>query len=467
MPDRYHPLGKGSIVTSRFGDTAGRPGPHTGVDFGYPGGSGNRTVYAIQSGTVIHAGAAQGYGGPDPAGWLVIDSTDEEGGGCLEYGHIIRRVNKGDHVKAGQVIAIINPSGGPNGTNGGVAPHLHVSDMPGGYDPRAKQDLMPRLHGALDPVTTTKPDRNPVLLPPIRTPEGNPVKMPMPDPFTGAVWSPNRYSPRGLGNPRWIAIHTQEGGRTARDLAAFLAATSSQVAYHSVVDDREILKCVAEGDAPWSAAGANKYAFHVCGAGTYAAWSRGKWLETDARDGKNEDAELTNLAKVVAWWCDKYRIPPVWIGGNGIPWGRDGICGHADFGAWGGGHHDPGPNFPADELVRRATLILANSAIVPLPPPVPIGPGGGAPATGTPYVGPVFPLYQGKNAPDNVVRQNAELQRRLKGAYGSYAGHLVVDGDFGVQTDQAVRVFQGRSGLHPDGIVGEQTGVALKLKVVA
>ena len=165
---RYLPLGKGMIVTSPYGPRSG--GFHYGTDFGFPGGSGYRPVYAIQSGTVIHAGAAQGYGGPDPAGWLVIDSTDEEGGGCLEYGHIIRRCNKGDHVKAGQIIAEINPH---SATNGGVAPHLHLSDMPGGYDPNTKQDPMKRLQGAIDPTTEPpNPERAPVVLRPI-TPEND------------------------------------------------------------------------------------------------------------------------------------------------------------------------------------------------------------------------------------------------------------------------------------------------------
>jgi hypothetical protein len=175
---RYWPLGHGRIVTSPFGPRSG--GFHYGVDFGFPGGSGRRPVYAIQSGTVIHAGAADGYGGPDPAGWLVIDSTDAEGGGCLEYGHIIRRCNKGDHVKAGQIIAEVNPS---SATNGGTAPHLHLSDMPNGYDPGAKQDPMKRLAGAKDPdrdIGQPDPGRAPVVLPPItkEPPVGDPVWLP-------------------------------------------------------------------------------------------------------------------------------------------------------------------------------------------------------------------------------------------------------------------------------------------------
>lgn len=281
------------------------------------------------------------------------------------------------------------------------------------------------------------------------------------DPFTGEYWSPNCYHPRGAGTPRWIAVHTQEGGRSARDLAAFLANPANEVSYHVANDDHEVLKVVAENDAPWAAAGANKYAFHICLAGSYTAWSRGKWLETDASDGKNEDAELTAAAKVIAWWCQKYDIPAEYIGGRGIPWGYDGICGHVDFGAWGGGHHDPGLNFPWDELIRRVKAFLAGSVPTPVPPPPPVGPGGGAPVdpTKSPYFTGL--LYIGSEGP-----QVAELQRRLKAAYRAYAGTLPVDGDFGPLTDAAVREFQRRSSLVVDGIVGPQTAAALKLKAV-
>lgn len=285
--------------------------------------------------------------------------------------------------------------------------------------------------------------------------------MTLADPFNLAMWSPNRYSPRSGGTPRWIAVHTQEGGRTARDLASFLDNPASQVSYHAVNDDHDNIKVVAEGDTPWSASNANGYAFHICLAGSYAAWSRGKWLETDASDGKNEDAELTSAAKIIAWWCRKYDIPAEYIGGNGIPWGRDGICGHMDFGVWGGGHHDPGPNFPWDELIRRVKAFLAGSTPAPLPTPIPVGSGGGAPvnpATSGYFAG---YLYQGSTGV-----QVSELQRRLKAAFASYAGALPVDGDFGPLTDAAVREFQRRSGLTVDGIVGPQTAAALKLKVV-
>lgn len=153
---RYWPLGAGRIVTSPFGPRDG--GTHTGTDFGFVGGSGGRAVYAVQAGTVIYAGAAQGYGGPDPAGWLVIDSDEHQGGGVFEYGHIVREVGTGAKVAAGQRIGRINPD---SGTNGGVSPHLHLSYMPREYNPARKQDPMPVLTGAAEPGSPTPPTQSP------------------------------------------------------------------------------------------------------------------------------------------------------------------------------------------------------------------------------------------------------------------------------------------------------------------
>lgn len=155
---RCWPLDAGRIITSPFGPRDG--GMHTGTDLGFPGGSGGRPVYAVQSGTVIYAGAASGYGGPDPAGWLVIDSADDQGGGVFEYGHIVREVGAGAKVRAGQRIGHINPD---SSSNGGVAPHLHLSYMPREYNPTRKQDPMPLLADAGDPgrPNPTEPNQPP------------------------------------------------------------------------------------------------------------------------------------------------------------------------------------------------------------------------------------------------------------------------------------------------------------------
>lgn len=146
---RFWPVTADRFVTSPFGPRDG--GFHSGVDFGFHGGSGDRPVFAIQSGTVQFSGPAQGYGGPDPAGWIVIDSDDSQGSGVFEYGHVVRlpHIAVGATVTAGDQIATINPD---SATNGGVAPHLHLSYMPRGYDPAAKMDPLPLLDGAADPA---------------------------------------------------------------------------------------------------------------------------------------------------------------------------------------------------------------------------------------------------------------------------------------------------------------------------
>ncbi|MBB5915271.1 hypothetical protein BJY24_004138 [Nocardia transvalensis] len=117
---RFWPLGAGRVVTSGFGPRA--EGFHWGCDFGRAGGSAGMPVYAAQAGTVVMAGAAGGFGGPDPAGWLVVDHPADDGAGTTVYGHIVREVSLGAHVAAGQRIGRINPD---TDTNGAVAPHLH------------------------------------------------------------------------------------------------------------------------------------------------------------------------------------------------------------------------------------------------------------------------------------------------------------------------------------------------------
>ena len=63
-------------------------------------------------------------------------------------------------------------------------------------------------------------------------------------------------------------------------------------------------------------------------------------------------------------------------------------------------------------------------------------------------------LFRGSEGP-----QVAQLQRQL--------GDVTVDGDFGPQTEAAVRAFQRRTpGLKVDGIVGPATAAALRLKVL-
>ncbi|MCV7354672.1 peptidoglycan recognition protein family protein [Mycolicibacterium fluoranthenivorans] len=125
--------------------------------------------------------------------------------------------------------------------------------------------------------------------------------------------------------------------------------------------------------------------------------------------------------------------------------------GHKEYAGYAQGKWDPGAIgmtlLRSDIAVRIG--VIADPAPTPRPP-VPVGE----------YTG--ILLYRGVQGP-----QVSELQRRLKYAYASYAGGLVVDGDYGPQTEAAVREFQRRTaGLVVDGVVGPATAAALQLKVI-
>ncbi|AEV52146.1 lysin [Rhodococcus phage RGL3] len=111
-------------LTSGFGPRWGAH--HSGLDLGAPDGT---PFYACQAGTVQYIGAASGYGQ-----WLVIDSSDAEGGGCVEYGHMWNAfatgLKVGDRVSAGQLIGYV----GSNGQSTG--PHLHITVWERGYGGR-------------------------------------------------------------------------------------------------------------------------------------------------------------------------------------------------------------------------------------------------------------------------------------------------------------------------------------------
>jgi hypothetical protein len=278
------------------------------------------------------------------------------------------------------------------------------------------------------------------------------------DPRTITDINPNSYRPRRLPSPMWIACHTSESRSRVRNLNGF--CKNNGVSYNRLVDDTDILVAVEDANAPWAAMGANQYAYHICWTSSFASWSRGQWLDDNPSDGFNERNAMRLGAKQIAYWIqqsdirDHRPIPAQWMGGGTVPpWGRNGICGHVDFGAWGGGHHDPGPNFPIDVLMSDIASFLHD-----LPPAPPIV----LPPVVVPGTNPNkyadWLEYQGKPGADrDRVAAIQTAMNRPPTPFG-----LVVDGDFGPLTKQAVNGFQAHVGLTIDGIVGPATAAALK-----
>jgi murein DD-endopeptidase MepM/ murein hydrolase activator NlpD len=354
---RYWPLERGRIVTSPFGPRWG--GFHYGTDFGFPGGSANRPVYAIQSGVVKFVGAAQGYGGPDPHGWIVVESSESEGGGTFEYGHVTRLPNVvvGSRVSAGQQIATINPS---SATNGGTAPHLHLSEMPGRYSPSQKRDPMPKLSGALDPPASSEKEKDDVA----ERPDFNEFP----------VWSPNVSSRNGTRVDLFL-LHTQEGGSTkdgAYNLAKWMGNRSAGVSYHYTISmdphDKGVTVCdTADTDlASWSVLSANNRSINLCFAGSRASWTHDEWMRWAGR-------AIDVAAYLAVADAKKYKFSPRVLAPpyNSNP---PGISDHAYVTRWlkDGTHTDCGPNFPWKYFSERVAYY---SGVKPVPAqPVPAQP---------------------------------------------------------------------------------------------
>lgn len=155
---------------SPFGNRDG--GFHNGQDFANVPNTFEAPVFACQAGTVIFSGAAQGYGGPSPAGWVVVDSDDSQGGGCVEYAHIIAEVGVGAKVSVGQRIGHINTNPATYGSSTG--PHLHLRVWEREYGGKGI-DPKPWLFGAsrilngatkpVDPAPTPTPPTKPAEKP--------------------------------------------------------------------------------------------------------------------------------------------------------------------------------------------------------------------------------------------------------------------------------------------------------------
>jgi murein DD-endopeptidase MepM/ murein hydrolase activator NlpD len=113
------------------------PEVHRGVDIAVPDGT---PVVAMEGGTVAFAGTRSGYG------TLVV--LQHRGSTRSLYGHLSAlRVRTGEHVSAGQVIALSGHSGNARG------PHLHFEVQRWG----AAEDPVPLLGGM--PARRDRPGR--------------------------------------------------------------------------------------------------------------------------------------------------------------------------------------------------------------------------------------------------------------------------------------------------------------------
>ena len=153
------------------------------------------------------------------------------------------------------------------------------------------------------------------------------------------------------GRPaRFVAVHTTEGGDTVRGIAEWQLKRSAQSSYHLLIArDGTSIRSNDDPFIPWSAmATGNRTCYHVALAGR-AALKRKEWLA--------RGEQLDTLADVLAHYSAEYSIPLRKVGAAALRAGTPGgVVGHADISeAWRETDHwDPGPDFPYDDVLRRA-----------------------------------------------------------------------------------------------------------------
>ncbi len=165
-------------------------------------------------------------------------------------------------------------------------------------------------------------------------------------------------SSRGGARVIWVAVHTAEGARTAEDLRAYFARSTTSSA-HAVADDTTLLQSLVPYDrAAWTLRNGNARSdnLELCG---FADWTRDEWIEQHG--GMLHAAATWIRSRCKARGIPIRKLTPAQVGA-----GWSGVIGHVDYtnGTGDGTHWDPGPGFPWDivmALARGETVALDNA----------------------------------------------------------------------------------------------------------
>ena len=250
-------------------------------------------------------------------------------------------------------------------------------------------------------------------------------------------WRPSpNFSTRGGARVDLIVLHDSEGGYEGS--VSWFEMSRSKVSAHYVVreDGGEVTQMVDLADNAWHACAFNRRSVGI-EMGGFA--SRGF-----------EPPLLATTGRIFAYLCHHLQIPVRHARGGVGP----GIASHSDLGAAGGGHHDPSddPIFMerfvrvVDDEHRKGHFPDVWDPHKPQKPCL-LSPNNGS--TSSPVISTPPPALD--------VHTISGLQQALK----ILGYRIVVDGDYGPETRQAVASFQMHSGIVADGFAGTQTEAKL------
>jgi hypothetical protein len=195
-----------------------------------------------------------------------------------------------------------------------------------------------------------------------------------------------------VGDLRWIVVHDTDGGPFAANAALWFTQpipieNDGPGSTQLVVGRDGCWRTLPDDVVPYGVGSpTNEQGLHIEFAGQ-ASWARDEW-----------EAEKTTLdlgAQALANWSAWYGIPLQFVDAAGLLAGVPGVTTHLEAlkafpNPKYGGHFDPGPGFPMDDLLARASKLSADgpvppSSAVPAPKPTqptpakPAKPSGGAP----------------------------------------------------------------------------------------
>ena len=212
-----------------------------------------------------------------------------------------------------------------------------------------------------------------------------------------------------------VVIHTMEFPEyptAAESCAAFFAGASSpRASAHYCVDDNSIVQGVADKDVAYHAPGANNNGIGIEHAG-YAKQGSSDWADTYS------DNMLKRSAGLTADLCKRYNIPIVFLGPADLLAGKRGITTHryVSEAFKRSDHWDPGYNFPEQKYI--AYVKSAGGVVVDAG-------GGTAPVR-----------------PELKLGSTGDAVRELQSYLSKFGSKLVIDGQFGKATEDAVKAFQ-------------------------
>jgi hypothetical protein len=269
-------------------------------------------------------------------------------------------------------------------------------------------------------------------------------------------WMPSPcYSSRGGSKVRLIVVHTSEGAQSIASLGNWFANANNQVSSHTGIDNASstvIAEYVKRDQKAWTSANANPVATQteLCTpSGAAQGWSAATW-----------NSKTNMLAACSAWIAEEaaaFGIPIVKLTPQQAQGGSAGVCGHGDLGSWGGGHTDPGPNFPWSSVIAAAKGGSAVGPTPPAPTPAPPAPGKGPawPYGPNDYLGQPSsdPLchsgYYGGADQTNVRTWQTQMKAR--------GWNIATDGMYGPSSQSICQQFQAEKGLSVDGLCGPST----------